>query len=235
MNATKNLFRLIAKSFLKSTLGLLVLGVTLTADATSWAQPPMPTNPSEVTAVPDAPIPYIPPAPTVTGTMTTRTATTAAKPFDKRRFSTERMTLIQAGLRSSFPRLGDEFEVMAPASERYNAFSHTLGVYDFWINPDPSPVFAPFAWADAEYGSVGYERLPSMDLRSARGLQKVVLFATMDEHRQISAITAAAIQEADGTWSCKIGKLPLIRIKSPYDLSGQSYGYPVAVYARPVQ
>src|SRR5258707_13250981 len=39
-------------------------------------------------------------------------------------------------VKKSFPRLGTDFTVLAPASKKYNAYSYVLGVTDLWLVPE---------------------------------------------------------------------------------------------------
>ena len=45
--------------------------------------------------------------------------------------------------------------------------------------------------------------------------------------------THGARQLFDGSWSSKLGNLPLVRHLEPSDLDGGVYGVPIAVYTRP--
>ena len=84
---------------------------------------------------------------------------------------------------------------------------------------------------DRMYKAKGYTRVKGLDFRLVRGLKKVVVYAHVAGGR-IREVTHAAVQEADGTWTSKLGQLPLIRHSNPQALSGPSYGQPVAVYVK---
>jgi type VI secretion system secreted protein VgrG len=81
------------------------------------------------------------------------------------------------------------------------------------------------------YSEKGYTRVSGLDFRLVRGLKKVVVYARVASGR-IQEVTHAALQAADGTWTSKLGQLPLIRHRTPQDLNGPSYGQPVAVYVK---
>jgi hypothetical protein len=74
-----------------------------------------------------------------------------------------------------------------------------------------------------------------MDYSLAPGWQKVVVYAKLRAaDSQITEVTHAALQMADGSWTSKLGGSALIRHWSPQVLNGALYGEPVAVYARRV-
>ena len=56
-------------------------------------------------------------------------------------------------------------------------------------------------------------------------MDKVVLFAVNRDGK--AEITHACRQLPDGTWSSKLGSLPLIRHLKPDDVAGPTYGAPV--------
>src|SRR5262245_16484837 len=84
---------------------------------------------------------------------------------------------------------------------------------------------------DKLYGLFGYRRVQGLDYRVVRGAQKIVLYAKRGKNGEIEC-THGARQLADGTWSSKCGKQPLIRHLTPEALNGESYGQPIAVYMR---
>jgi len=59
-----------------------------------------------------------------------------------------------------------------------------------------------------------------------------VVYALRRRDGSIKEVTHAALQLRDGTWTSKLGKLALIRHRTPQDLDGPSYGVPIAVYVR---
>jgi type VI secretion system secreted protein VgrG len=154
--------------------------------------------------------------------------------FNTRRFPRDRQVLTSADNRRAFPNLGNNFEVLSPASARYNCISHTLGIHDQWINPRTGPADNALGPMDRMYAAQGYIRAKNLDFRLAPGRQKVVVYART-RNGQISEVTHAAIQSRDGTWTSKLGKLALIRHASPSSLTGPDYGVPVAVYVRSVR
>jgi type VI secretion system secreted protein VgrG len=135
-------------------------------------------------------------------------------------------------LKSAFPNLGDNYEILGPASPDYNCIGHTLGLDDQWVNPVTGPPGDELSGMDEIYAQQGYQRLPTLDYSDVPGTQKVVVYATMNPDGTINQVTHGAIQDDTGAWTSKLGQLPLIRHASPDDLDGPSYGQPVAVYAK---
>jgi hypothetical protein len=139
------------------------------------------------------------------------------------RYPTERALLLRSG---GFPRLGQNFEVLAPHTGIFNCVAWSLGITDRWVWPGNS--LADF---DRTYGRHGYRRLRTLDYRRQPGIEKIVLFGQFKQGRALEC-THAARQASDGTWTSKLGQLPLIRHLTPDALSGSSYGRPIAVFAR---
>lgn len=73
------------------------------------------------------------------------------------------------------PKLGDEYEVLAPETDSYNCIGHTLGVNDEWVNPVTGPKDNPLAGMDKIYAERGYKRAPNMDTSYKPGKKKVVV------------------------------------------------------------
>ncbi len=133
---------------------------------------------------------------------------------------------------AGFPNLRGDFEVVDPTTGmRFNCISHSLGIHARWVNPQTGPAANPLGPMDRMYREQGYRRLAGLDLRPNPRQQKVVVYATKAGGR-IKEVTHAALQERDGTWTSKLGQLPLIRHRNPQALNGPSYGEPVAVYVR---
>jgi type VI secretion system secreted protein VgrG len=131
---------------------------------------------------------------------------------------------------SGFPNLGPSFEVLdGTTGKRYNCIAHSLGIHTRWVNPKTGPAGNPLLYMDQMYRARGYTRVRGLDFRQVAGVRKVVVYATLSDGR-IREVTHAAIQEADGTWTSKLGQLPLIRHLSPLAVAGGTYGQPVAVY-----
>ncbi len=139
-----------------------------------------------------------------------------------------------AALRQDFPRLGDKFAVIGDATGRYNCIAWSLGETDHWVNPVTGPSYAPLSGMDHMYAEQGYYREHNLDWRPEPGLEKVVLYATLNLDGTIHEVTHAAHEEADGTFTSKLGGLPIIRHDTPEALRGPTYGVPVAVYVRPI-
>jgi len=127
----------------------------------------------------------------------------------------------------------------APRVKTYNCIAWSLGITDEWVWPGES-----VKAFDGLYAGRGYKRLAARDYGPEPGVEKVVLFGTLKDVRLKTAdgksreevmvvATHAARQEADGTWTSKLGGLARIRHRTPEAVAGGTYGDPVAVYARP--
>jgi type VI secretion system secreted protein VgrG len=146
--------------------------------------------------------------------------------LNKKRYSGERRILLSRVERRSFPRLGGNFEVLAPRTKVYNCIAWSIGITNRWVWPGYT-----ISAFDQLYGSYGYRRISTKDYRLQPGVQKIVLYGHVSKNGRIKC-THGARQLADGTWTSKLGKLPLIRHMSPDALNGPSYGRPIAVYVK---
>jgi type VI secretion system secreted protein VgrG len=157
------------------------------------------------------------------------------RPLNRNWHPEARRGFLREDIRREFPRLGENFEVLDPTTGmRYNCIAHSLGTHSRWVNPPPVGAGAnPLLYADQLYARAGYRRAAGLDLRLAPGRRKVAVYATVNLDGTLHAITHAAVQEADGSWTSKMGQMPLIRHLAPGDLRGSVYGVPVAVYVRP--
>lgn len=135
-------------------------------------------------------------------------------------------------LRQLFPRLGTNVKVIAPANDRYNAWSYVLGVTDRWLVPEPGTTDNPFAGVDKLLAWGGYRRCNVFDSTVRVGKQKVAVYATVMPDGSIAELKAAALQHADGSWSCKVGTMPLIQFPTLEGLRGLEYGLALVVYER---
>jgi type VI secretion system secreted protein VgrG len=152
--------------------------------------------------------------------------------LDKSRNNQDRQAMFSPSNRQDFPHLGSNFEVLAPATNKYNCIGFSLGSRNQWINPSTGPEDNPLLYMDQLYRKHGYVRLRSGNISQEEGKQKLVVYATRRADGHIKAVTHTAVQAADGSWQSKLGELPLIRHLTLSALSGPSYGEPVAVYAR---
>jgi hypothetical protein len=153
--------------------------------------------------------------------------------MDLTRFPEERRFFEEDEGRLLFPNLGDTFEVLGHSTMNYNCIAHSLGNANDWINPQTGPPADPLAPLGQLYQDIGYARSVSIDGSLAAGTMKVALYALINEQDTIEEITHAAIQDADGTWTSKIGGGPLIRHATPEALHGPAYGKVVAVFVKP--
>lgn len=151
-----------------------------------------------------------------------------AKPFDTDKSPEERARVKGNG--KDFPRLGDDFEVLSGSSKSFNCIAWSCGNTQEWIWPAQPGAPGSLAAFDSLYGKLGYRRATGLDFRRQPGVDKLVLYGRVQNGQM--ACTHAARQSADGTWTSKLGKLPLIRHRTPDALSGPEYGQPVAVYVR---
>lgn len=152
-------------------------------------------------------------------------------PLDLARNGEERWRFETPSERAGFPRLGDDYEILAPASSEYNCISWSLGVTDRWIWPVQARSSIFFSDFDDLYTRHGYRRLSTLAFDQLADHDKVVLYAKVNASGVLEP-THAARQEADGSWTSKVGKMPLIRHLHPRDLEGGTYGEPYAVYVR---
>jgi type VI secretion system secreted protein VgrG len=159
----------------------------------------------------------------------------AARADDAKHYAEVKQELAQdRGIQRGFPRLGGNFEVIGEATQRYNCIAHSLGTHERWVNPETGPSHAPLSGMDRLYADKGYYREHELNWRAESGLEKVVLYATLNPDGTIDQVTHAAHQERDGTFTSKLGQLPVIRHETPEALRGPTYGLPVAVYVRPI-
>jgi hypothetical protein len=148
------------------------------------------------------------------------------RPLNLNRGAAERALLTTAAERRAFPHLGREFEVLAPATRAYNCIAWTLGLRNRWVNPARS-----LAGMDSLYAQAGYRRVSGLNFTLMAGCEKIVVYAGRTANGDWGP-THGARQLADGSWTSKLGSLPLIRHLHPDDLDGSSYGVPVAMYVR---
>jgi len=151
----------------------------------------------------------------------------AVTPLDKDRFRDER-NVLETQYRTAHPNLLTNYEVLGPSSpERtYNCVAWSVGITKRWVWPGSS--LEDF---DRLYAKHGYRRASNMDFRLKKGVRKIVLYGLVNDDGTVKC-THAARQEANGTWTSKLGKLALIRHLRPDDVTGPSYGEPVAVYVK---
>lgn len=166
----------------------------------------------------------------------------AVRPMDTAKFPAERRWVL--GLKDRFPKLGADFEVLgagtpdpdtcaARAGTRqaipgtYNCIAHTAGIKNVWVNP-----YQTGAGWDDYYGPLGYKRAAGTDTSFTTGTQKVAVYATKRPDGQLKQYTHAAVQDADGTWTSKLGSGPLIRHRTAEAVGGGLYGEVVRVYER---
>jgi type VI secretion system secreted protein VgrG len=140
--------------------------------------------------------------------------------------SAERAGLETAQMARDFPRLGRSYALLAPSTRTYNCIAWSLGITDRWVWPG-----ANVSDFDGLYGRQGYRRLGNLNYRTQPGVDKLVLYAKRKADGSWEC-THAARQMANGTWTSKLGALPLIGHRTPGDVSGPSYGVPIAVYVR---
>jgi hypothetical protein len=152
------------------------------------------------------------------------------RPLNADRFPDERGMLSTPVERRSFPHLGHVYEVLAPATPRYNCIAWCVGATNDWLwpyRPNQSSTLADF---DALLGRHGYRRMVGLNFDLHPGVEKVVLYAKRKGGKV--ELTHGARQLSDGSWSSKLGRLPLIRHIEPGDLDGEAYGAPYVVYVR---
>jgi hypothetical protein len=139
----------------------------------------------------------------------------------------ERLELTGPHHKNAFPRLGDNFKVLAPSTRKYNCIAWSIGKSTEWVWPGSN--LADF---DLLYGERGYVRQKDLNLAVVPGKQKIVVYATLNCDATIREVTHAALQQPDGSWTSKLGGLALIQHPTLESLRGPVYGTPVAVYIR---
>jgi hypothetical protein len=154
--------------------------------------------------------------------------------FDRDRFRAERISfaLLEMKLRkeakpAAFPFLEGDYEVLGPSTERYNCIAWTIGVTDQWVWPGKAVVDF-----DRLYARYRFKPLKTLDYSVVPGVEKVLIYDAPDKKTGGRAVTHGAKQEADGTWTSKVGAMALIKHRTPQAVSGGTYGSPKRVYAR---
>ena len=146
---------------------------------------------------------------------------------------------------TGFPNLGTNFEMLGAATGGgyfgvYNCLAWTLGNVSSWewqpaMN---SGGIGSIQTMDRLYAAKGFVRSSVMNTSLQPGIQKVVVYWGIMEIGgvRVVGVTHGALQQADGTWTSKLGPQPLIRHQTPEALNGDQiaqYGRPIAVYYRP--
>jgi hypothetical protein len=140
---------------------------------------------------------------------------------DTRTITSERRVIDAGG----FPSLHGDYRVLSPSTPKYNCIAWSLGITSQWVWPGDR--VTDFDHLNARYG---YRRLHGLDYGVQPGVDKIVLYGKQEHGRWV--VTHQARQLSDGTWTSKLGKLALIRHRTPEALSGPDYGRPLAVYVR---
>ena len=133
--------------------------------------------------------------------------------------------VVEKTARRDFPYLGQRFEVLGPATRSYNCIAWSLNITDHWVWPGYQ--IRDF---DRLNGQRGFRRIDGLDFTRRVHVDRIVLYGKKNRGRLEA--THQARQLADGSWSSKLGALPLIRHLKPEDLNGDIYGTPVAVFVR---
>ncbi len=121
------------------------------------------------------------------------------------------------------------------SGRRYNCFAFTLGELSSPVQPksarvlDPSKPFESVSEMYAGKGFVLTQQAPRLNL-AYQGRPKIAVYGKV-EGGKIVEITHAAIQEADGMWTSKMGPDgPLVRHATPGAIAGKYLGEPVAIF-----
>ncbi len=120
-----------------------------------------------------------------------------------------------------FTYLHGEYEVLAPGNKTYNCIAWSLGITNQWVWPGDQ--VSDFDKLDGQYG---YHRLSTLDYSLQPGIEKIALYA---DHGHC---THQSHQEADGSWTSKLGQQARIRHLTPAFVDGGGYGEVIAIYAR---
>jgi hypothetical protein len=148
----------------------------------------------------------------------------ASGTLDRTKLPGERVKML---VTPGFQNLKGAFEVLAPATPTYNCLSWSLGVTTEWLWPKDATVKG----FDTYLGGIGYKRLGIMDEKPVPFRQKLVLFGKLDGAGTVKILHAVKV-EADGTFTSKVGGLPLIKHLTLKALAGEAYGDPIAVYMK---
>lgn len=146
----------------------------------------------------------------------------------------EKVQIDREFLAKKFPEIGPSKVEIVPQWRpgRYNCFGFTLGELSVPVQPSTARVLDPadpFKYVSEMYARKGYTLSRGLDFRST-GRGKIVVYGRL-EGGKIVEFTHAAIQEADGMWTSKLGpEGPLVRHATPGAVSGAINGVPVAVY-----
>lgn len=168
--------------------------------------------------------------------------TAFVRPMDTAALPQSRAVVL--GWKKDFPFLGDDFEVQGAGTPNptacatkagtdkaipgtYNCIAHTAGIKNVWVNPYQKGE----GW-DLYYNPLGYKRVSGTDTSFTKGVQKVAVYAKKLPDGRLKEYTHAAVQEADGTWTSKLGSGPLIRHRTAEAVGGGTYGEVVRVYER---
>ena len=150
----------------------------------------------------------------------------AQKPAEISYTVVERARLERQQVEAAFPRLKQtQYDILRTSAKTYNCIGWALGTSTEWVWPGTS--VADF---DRLTAAFGYHRIQALDFRLDPGLKKIVLYGKPVNGKWEP--THMAKQMPDGTWTSKLGKLPLIWHLQPSDLNGTSYGKPIAVYVQ---
>lgn len=166
-------------------------------------------------------------------TMITRCPKSCAQaiPMDTGKFPDQR-AMHGNELKSTFPKLGENYEILAPATVDYNCIAHTLGINDEWVDPLTGSKENPLSEMTKMYAEKGYTLAKGVDTSYDQSIEKIIVYATKNADGSINKVTHGAIQDAKGTFESKLGGLPLIRHLTAESLNGALYGEPVAVFEK---
>lgn len=132
----------------------------------------------------------------------------------------------------------DDYIITSPSDRRYNCIAWAAGNNSRWWWPDPLNIgswprgiprqhtIAAFVQA---YGTLGYG--PCNDGSYEAGVEKVALYAIGDASGRLSP-THAALQQADGTWTSKLGPCEDVTHFTLDCLHGPMYGSVVCFLKR---
>ena len=141
--------------------------------------------------------------------------------------------MVTPSLTRTFPRLaGEEYEIICPASDKYNCIAYAAGDTSQSWSDDPQDYWPPEVPRDPTLNGLrklfrwlGYKKCNSIKLE--RKYQKVALYA------QHNLWTHAALQMPNGHWRSKLGLGPLIEHWAPRSLEGDEYGRPYIYMRKP--
>lgn len=147
-------------------------------------------------------------------------------------------------IQKAFPKVGDDFEILEPASGglSYNCLAHALGFrrigVDLGLQRVSGRVRKDLVIIGNEIQAIydllkvqGYQTLPSLDLSFEEGKTKVAMTYEVENGITMPIHYALQLSEGKGTWTAKLGFAgDLIRHRCLCQLEGSEYAGSLKVF-----